>query len=173
MPNRNLRNLIVSEARSWIGTRFHHQGRLKKLGLDKGGVDCIGLVLGVFDTLGINFGGVSIRNFDKKDYAKIPDGKILKEEFFKYLKEINPTEVESGDILMFKFDKEPQHVGIVVKEEDNLTLYIVICRQNKWLNTVLMSVGKTGLLQPSLFLVEKHTINLTYSFNCVIVVIFR
>lgn len=122
MPNRNLRNLIVSEARSWIDTRFHHQGRLKKSDSDNGGVDCIGLVLGVFDTLGVNFGGVSIRNFDKKDYAKIPDGKMLKEEFCKYLKEINPIEVESGDILMFKFDKEPQHVGIVVKEAVNLNI---------------------------------------------------
>lgn len=116
------RNLIVAEARSWIGTRFHHQGRLKKSGLDKGGVDCIGLVLGVAHGVGISYNGVSLRNFDKKDYAKIPDGKVLKEELCKYLKEINLWEVESGDVLMFKFDKDPQHVGIVVKEAGNLNV---------------------------------------------------
>jgi len=31
------RNDIVVEARSWIGTRFHHQGRVKKSANDKGG----------------------------------------------------------------------------------------------------------------------------------------
>jgi hypothetical protein len=30
---------IVACARSWIGTRFHHQGRLKKADGHKGGVD--------------------------------------------------------------------------------------------------------------------------------------
>ena len=38
-----MNDAIVTCARSWIGTRFHHQGRLKKTQSHKGGVDCLGL----------------------------------------------------------------------------------------------------------------------------------
>lgn len=110
------RNEIIRVARSWIGTRFHHQGRLKKDKNDKGGVDCIGFVLGVADELDIKYKGIKLNNFDRNDYPKVPIGNQLKEEFSKYLDEIDISSVKTGDILMFKFDITPQHVGIVAKE---------------------------------------------------------
>ncbi|MDA0780790.1 MAG: NlpC/P60 family protein [Rickettsiales bacterium] len=116
------RNDIVVEARSWIGTRFHHQGRVKKSSNDKGGVDCIGLILGVAEAVGITHNGISYYNYDKREYAKVPDNDRLKLSFQKYLKEIDTADVKSGDILMFKFDKEPQHVGFVVKEKKYINL---------------------------------------------------
>ena len=111
------RSDVVFEARSWIGTRFHHQGRLKKTASDKGGVDCIGLILGVVNSLGVTHNGISYNEYDRTDYAKIPDGNILRSSFQYYLKEIDVGCVNSGDVLMFKFDKNPQHVGFVVKEK--------------------------------------------------------
>jgi NlpC/P60 family putative phage cell wall peptidase len=110
------RHDIVTEARSWIGTSFHHQGRVKKNSKDSGGVDCIGLIIGVCENIGITYHGKSFSNFDKRDYAKTPNGMQLKLEFSRYLNEINPEYAVSGDVLMFKFDKEPQHVAFVVKE---------------------------------------------------------
>lgn len=119
MPDRNL---IVSEARSWIGTRFHHQGRIKKNNYNKGGCDCIGLVVGVADALDIRCDGVKLSRYDRTDYARIPDGNQLKEAFCQYLDEIAPSDIAAGDILMFRFDKEPQHVGIVSENANNLNI---------------------------------------------------
>jgi NlpC/P60 family putative phage cell wall peptidase len=38
-----IRNTIIAEARSWIGTPYHHQAALKGVGCD-----CLGLVRGVW-----------------------------------------------------------------------------------------------------------------------------
>jgi len=43
MTSRLTRAAIVAEARSWIGTRYRHQGSLKGVGCD-----CLGLVRGVW-----------------------------------------------------------------------------------------------------------------------------
>jgi hypothetical protein len=37
-----LREAIVAEARTWVSTKFQHQGRLKGVG-----IDCVGLLFGV------------------------------------------------------------------------------------------------------------------------------
>jgi len=42
---------IILQARTWLGTKYHHQGRLKKSKAGAGGVDCIGLIIGVIDEL--------------------------------------------------------------------------------------------------------------------------
>lgn len=47
---------IAAQARTWLGTHYHHQGRLKKSERGKGGVDCIGLIIGIIDELGIQDG---------------------------------------------------------------------------------------------------------------------
>ncbi|MBL0320066.1 MAG: hypothetical protein IPP74_12385 [Alphaproteobacteria bacterium] len=39
---------IISQARTWLGTPFHHQARLKGKGCD-----CLGLIVGVADELGL------------------------------------------------------------------------------------------------------------------------
>jgi NlpC/P60 family putative phage cell wall peptidase len=43
MPERDLRDMIVQEARGWIGTPYMHQASLKGVGCD-----CLGLVRGVW-----------------------------------------------------------------------------------------------------------------------------
>lgn len=113
---------IIREARSWIGTRFHHQGRVKKNGGDRGGCDCIGLIIGVADNVGLTCHGRKYSEFDRSDYARTPDGSQLQAAFAKYLREIPVSDIEPGDILMFRFDKDPQHVGIVSNLNDHIGL---------------------------------------------------
>ncbi len=98
---------IVAQARSWIGTSFHHQGRLKAKGTDKGGCDCIGLVVGVLKELGI-----SLADNDQTDYSMLPDGRRLKAMLDKHLRAIALNKIRPGDILLFTFENNPQHVGI-------------------------------------------------------------
>ena len=46
---------VVRMARTWLGTPYHHQGRVKGAG-----VDCGGLVIGVARFLMIGFGAESL-----------------------------------------------------------------------------------------------------------------
>ncbi len=104
---------IIHEARSWIGTRFVHQGRVKKTASSKGGCDCIGLVVGVAANLGIKCHGQPIANIDNTGYSKIPDGLSLKKALDEYLTPIPIDMARPGDILLMKINKYPQHVAFI------------------------------------------------------------
>lgn len=93
------RNEIVAQARTWLGTPWHHQGRLKGVG-----VDCIGLVIEVLKELGI-------QTEDTTDYSRFPDGKSLQEAMARHFVEADKP--QPGDILLMRVTKMPQHVGFV------------------------------------------------------------
>ena len=109
------RSDIIKAARGWIGTPFHHQGRVKGQGCD-----CIGLVVGVVKELELKNKEQDkfLHEFDMAGYPKLPDGKILKQELSKCLKEENSYDV--GDVLLIEFDGMPQHVGIVSDYKDGV-----------------------------------------------------
>lgn len=111
---------IVDSARGWVGTRFHHQGRVKKTPLHPGGCDCIGLVAGVATELGMKFRGRPISEFDRTNYPRLPDGQALKnalDELF-----LPKETIEPGDLLLMRFERYPQHVGIASDFEGGLGL---------------------------------------------------
>jgi cell wall-associated NlpC family hydrolase len=91
--------MIVETARTWLGTPFHHQGRVKGAG-----VDCIGLVIGVARELGI-----WAPDFDYRDYGRQPNNGVLLREISKHCE---PCTMEEGCILLMRWFKEPQHVAI-------------------------------------------------------------
>ena len=67
---------IVTQARTWIGTPFHHQARLKGKGCD-----CLGLIVGVVDELGLkDKHGQPLAGYDEVTYSKEPDGAYLTEK---------------------------------------------------------------------------------------------
>lgn len=87
---------IIAEAREWIGTPFHHQASAKGVG-----VDCIGLVGGVLNNLGVI---VTI----PKGYAREPDGTLDRE----LMRRLTPINIQSGALLLFRIRSNPQHVAI-------------------------------------------------------------
>lgn len=95
------RDQVVACARTWIGTRFHHQGRVKNVGCD-----CAGLVIGVAQELGLS-------DFDVTGYARLPDGEYLKALCDKHLSRIPLNAIQPGDVLLMKFAEHPQHLAIV------------------------------------------------------------
>ena len=113
---------VIKTARSWIGTRFHHQGRVKKFGDNKGGVDCIGLIIGVAQELDIKIGGHKAAELDVNGYAKIPQGDDLLLAFELHLAPVSPEHARLADILMFRFDKNPQHVAFLGEKNGTKTL---------------------------------------------------
>jgi hypothetical protein len=61
---------LEAQVRSWLGSKYHHQGRLKKSAAGAGGVDCIGLIIGVIDELGLQDGnGTRLSAHDEFNYS--------------------------------------------------------------------------------------------------------
>lgn len=126
----NMNNLlserIVNEARLWLGTRFHHQGRVRITENHKGGCDCIGLVIGVASKLGLKSQhGSLISYLDNTNYNRLPDGEKLKTILETHLEEITDNNIKIGDVLLFKFDKNPQHVAIITDLTKDGLIFII------------------------------------------------
>jgi cell wall-associated NlpC family hydrolase len=94
---------IIAAAKDWLETPFHHQARLKGVG-----VDCIGLVIGVARELGLVDAG-----FDVTGYPRVPDGKSLMELARQHMQPIAREAMQPGDVVVVAFDKDPQHFGIL------------------------------------------------------------
>jgi NlpC/P60 family putative phage cell wall peptidase len=94
---------IVTAARTWAETPFHHQARLKGVGCD-----CIGLVIGVARELGL-----ITPEFDIAGYPRVPDGTTLMATAHEHMTEIRREAMQPGDVVVVSFDKDPQHFGIL------------------------------------------------------------
>lgn len=94
------REQLISEARSWLGTPFHHQGRVKGAG-----VDCVGVLV---KTLSI----FNLLTVDNTNYSRNPNGDYLIRMCELYFNPIPMDEILPGDILVFAWGKEPQHLAL-------------------------------------------------------------
>jgi cell wall-associated NlpC family hydrolase len=97
------RTRVVAAARDWIGTPFHHQARLKAVG-----VDCIGLVIGVAREL-----DMVQQDFDVTGYSRYPDGRALMAMAREKMTWVPLDQMQIGDVVVVGFDKLPQHFGII------------------------------------------------------------
>jgi cell wall-associated NlpC family hydrolase len=102
---------IVAKAREYIGTRWTHKGRVKGVG-----VDCVGLLVGVFSELGI---GV----VDELEYSSGDEFVRLSAHLKKYGWVIPQYELMNpGDVALFRNTKHAatqpmlNHVGIITGE---------------------------------------------------------
>lgn len=104
---------IVAAARGWIGTHFCHQGRRKKQVGHGGGVDCLGLLVGVAAECGLSHGGQWLAALDERDYGHFPDRGRLRGALEHYLQPVSVGAIAAGDVLLLRVDGLAQHVGIV------------------------------------------------------------
>lgn len=106
---------IINCARTWVGTEFVHQGRIKKNQYTNGGCDCIGLIIGIAEELKIKSPSnknIYLSDFDIKEYnisntnlyAIIKTLKILKEKKF--------SQLVSCDLIIFKILNLAEHIAI-------------------------------------------------------------
>jgi NlpC/P60 family putative phage cell wall peptidase len=99
-----LRNAIVTEAESWIGTPFHHAARVKGAG-----VDCLMLLAEVYECAGVS------AHIDPPFY--VPDWHLHRDAE-RYLEGLlgyaHPVSaLEPGDIALFRFGRTFSHGAIV------------------------------------------------------------
>lgn len=107
---------VVAEARTWIGTKFHHQARVKGAG-----VDCAGLVIMVAKALGLS-------DFDITDYGRIPDGMTIRDLLNEHMVQVADgwSQVyeysQPGDVILFRYTLHDQHMAIRAELDGNPTI---------------------------------------------------
>ena len=94
---------IVTCARTWLDTPFHHLARAKGIG-----VDCAGLLVGVCRELGL-----VAPDFDTPAYTPTPDGRMMIEGCDREMRRIAQSEMQPGDAILLITDAHPQHLGIL------------------------------------------------------------
>jgi cell wall-associated NlpC family hydrolase len=108
------RAAVVAEARSWLGTRYHHAADVKGR---QGGVDCAMLLVRVYCDLGL------VERFDPRPYTRDWFLHRNEERYLGFLlarsREVR-TPLE-GDIVLFKVGRCFAHAGIVSRA-DPLTI---------------------------------------------------
>jgi NlpC/P60 family putative phage cell wall peptidase len=87
---------IITLARGWLGTPYHHQASLKGVG-----TDCIGLVRGIYREL---YGGEAeaIPAYSR-DWAEATGEETLIAAARRHLVEIAPAAAAPGDVLIFRY----------------------------------------------------------------------
>jgi NlpC/P60 family putative phage cell wall peptidase len=103
------RERIVTLARGWLGTPYHHQASVKRVGCD-----CLGLVRGVYRELGGGDAG-EVPPYTA-DWAEARRHETLLEAARKKLVELAPgAEPEPGDVLVFRLHGRAmaKHAGIM------------------------------------------------------------
>lgn len=107
---------IATQARTWLGTPFHHQARLKGKGCD-----CLGLIIGVVDELGlVDSRGQPLAGYDEVTYSKEPDGAYLTQKLTALLDEAPVAQAQPGDLALFTVRDNPQHLAILTDYEGGL-----------------------------------------------------
>lgn len=102
---------IISEARRWTGTRFLHQGRRRATSDDRGGVDCLGLLVGVSTALDLRDAqGEPLAARDVTSYSRQPDPAQLMGALLRALAPTGPAP-RPGDIGLFTVDGAAQHLA--------------------------------------------------------------
>lgn len=103
-------NIIVEEARLWIGTRFKHQGRVKITSDSSGGCDCLGLIMG----LGIKAkNGKLLKSYDITNYRRAILSYDLLNAFNQLLTPIDIKDLSIGNIILIRINGFPQHLAVI------------------------------------------------------------
>ena len=110
------RQRAIMIARDCVGTRFRHQGRMPGFGLD-----CVGLLVHVMQRL-------SLSDYDYAHYGRLPFAGSLEQHLIQAgLRPIDHSQTRLADVLLFRFDGGPQHVGL--KSEQGMIHAYLLARQ--------------------------------------------
>lgn len=109
------RNRVIAEARTWLRTPYHHQGRIKGAG-----VDCLMLLCEVYQAVGL------LPFIDPRPYPRDWHLHRSEERYASGLLEYaRPVEVpKPGDVALFKFGRCFSHGAIMFGETDVIHSYI-------------------------------------------------
>ena len=124
------RAAVLAEARSWCGTRWHHQGRIKGAG-----VDCGMFLLEVYERVGV------IPHIVPPPYPADWNLHRSEEKYLSFIERFcSPVEhPQPADIVAFKWGRCISHAAIVVKWPTIIHSYIAngVCMDDAMANADL------------------------------------
>jgi len=93
-----MRDKVFNEARRWVGTTYHHHGRLRGQSCD-----CIGLIIGVGQALGFNIPAGK----ETLNYSALPHDDLCERMAAKYGRRVvaNIDTARAGQIGLFWYSK--------------------------------------------------------------------
>lgn len=102
ITSQNIRSRVVSEARSYVGVRFRHQGRSRQ------GVDCAGLLYCVYNhVVGLNGNYIQYPN-------QLTSGMAFR-KMRDYGDRISRNDAGPGDTVLMNFCGSSTHLGILTE----------------------------------------------------------
>lgn len=130
-----IREEVCKKALEYLDTPFHHQGRKKGVGLD-----CAGFIVELAKECKLYKGNV----VDMKNYSAKPDGVSLRKTLLQgTAKEKTFTDIKIGDIILFRFLQNPQHLALYMPNNKIIHAYstaekvIMHDLDEKWKNKIV------------------------------------
>lgn len=117
------RDAVVAEALSWIGTPFKHNQHCKRFGCD-----CIGLIIGVFQSLGCISADWAPPAYSPQWHAHKNEEKLVETALAMGCEETGTDELRLGDILIFKYGRVCSHAGFYVGDDAIVHAYFGLGR---------------------------------------------
>jgi NlpC/P60 family putative phage cell wall peptidase len=108
---------VIEEAKTWVGTPFRHQARVKGVG-----VDCAQLVIAVGESCGLlAVDPAAWRRF--AGYGRAPNPKRMEEALRSFMVPIPPSRARLGDVAWLEWRRElPMHLAILSRHGERATL---------------------------------------------------
>jgi cell wall-associated NlpC family hydrolase len=131
------RAAVVAEARTWMGTRWQHQARVKGLA-----VDCIGLIGGVAVNLNLPGAGAWADDRNLHNYGRTPSVSVLLSGCERFMDRIPTPDAREGDVLVMAFNKDPQHFGIISRMDPTYIIHAYASVRRVVENGIAMSKVK-------------------------------
>lgn len=104
---------ILRIAKSYIGTKFHYTGRIKINNNNKGGIDCIGLILKIGEEINSTYNNKCIINYDYLTYSRYPNNNEMYNFLEKYFIKIDKKQATIGDLIYINFNDKLEHIAIL------------------------------------------------------------
>lgn len=102
------RATICAEAISWIGTPFRHKADLKGIG-----TDCAGILVGVFRNAGVLPVDFKLGDYNYQ-HALHHSEELYMAQMLRFMRRIEESEVQPGDVVLFNHGKTFSHSGIII-----------------------------------------------------------
>jgi cell wall-associated NlpC family hydrolase len=110
------RQAVIAEALTWLGTPYHHHGRLKGVG-----VDCGQSLCAIYEAAGVT------APIDPGTYSTAWHLHRSEELYVQWLERVGAVRTEqphAGDVALFRFGRTFSHGGVLVDARTVLHAYV-------------------------------------------------
>lgn len=107
MTEAEIRAAIVAEALSWERTPYHHNARIKGVG-----VDCAMLPTAIYHAAGLI---PEVNPVYPRDWMMHRDEELFLQYVIPFGREITEEELQPGDLIMWKYGRTYSHSAILIE----------------------------------------------------------